>query len=326
MVAQVLTAFLCWHRIRTKYPDVIPKRLPTASGPVTRQWLSRGLWVTGSQFAQALITGTDIVVIARLLGPAAAVPYAFTGKLITVMTNQPQLIMQAAGPGLSEMRVGESEERQLQACNSLAQATMLLSGGVACIIMAVNRAFVSWWTGPEQYAGLALTALFLLNMLLRHWNNPLVYAVFCFGGERRLALTTLFDGLLTLAGAIALVPRIGVIGAPIASLAGVCLISLPGNLVKLAANTRKPVFTLVKPLSGWLWRFVLLMTAAVAVGRFEATGFWMLSLTATLTAAFYGLVMIPVAMQDPLGIYLRPKLIFLRAKLFGVATYNEADA
>src|SRR5205807_1556651 len=184
-------------RVRSHFPQVLPIRLPHLNWNSARRSLGSGSWVTVSQIAQVLLNGTDLVIIAKLLGPAAVVPYAFTGKLITVLANQPQLLIQAAAPALSEMRAGETAQRQLQACNALSQAMLLASGAVACVVMVVNRGFVSWWTGAAQYGGFTLCALLLVNMLLRHWNNPLVYSVFCFGGERRLALTTLFDGLLT---------------------------------------------------------------------------------------------------------------------------------
>src|SRR5207248_6206118 len=220
-VSQSVLAFFCWRRVRTQFPQVVPAMLPHLNWASARRTIGSGSWVTVSQIAQVLLNGTDLVIIAKILGPAAVVPYAFTGKLITVLANQPQLLMQAAGPALSEMRAGESTDRQLQACNALSQATLLASGAVACLVMVVNRGFVSWWTGVAQYGGFTLCALLLLNMLLRHWNNPLVNAVFCFGGERRLALTTLFDGILTFAASVLLIRQIGPIGAPVAAIAGV---------------------------------------------------------------------------------------------------------
>ena len=57
-----------------------------------------------SQVAQVLVNGTDLLVIGALLGPEAIVPYACTGKLVTLLANQPQLFMQMALPALSELR------------------------------------------------------------------------------------------------------------------------------------------------------------------------------------------------------------------------------
>ena len=51
-----------------------------------------------SQIAQVLLNGTDVMIIGALLGPAAVVPYACTGKLVSVLANQPQAILQSAAP------------------------------------------------------------------------------------------------------------------------------------------------------------------------------------------------------------------------------------
>ena len=45
-------------------------------------YVARSLWVAVSQTAQVLLNGTDVMIIGALLGPAAVVPYACTGKLI----------------------------------------------------------------------------------------------------------------------------------------------------------------------------------------------------------------------------------------------------
>lgn len=307
--SQVALAIVCWIRVRSEFPSIVPAVLPHLDWATAKKFLRSGMWVTLSQIAQVLMNGTDLVIVARILGPAAVVPYAFTGKLITVLSNQPQLLMQAAGPALSEMRAAETPERQLQALNALSQATLLASGAVACVIMAVNRGFISWWTGAAQYGGFALCALLLSVMLLRHWNNPLNFAVFSFGGERRVALTTLLDGIVTFSGSIALVWWLGPKGAPIAAIAGVCLVSLPGNLTKLASATGKPVSDLVQPLVGWLWRFCLVMAAAVALNRvWTPTTFLWLAVTAGGIGLLYAAVMLPAALAPPLGIYLRPRL------------------
>jgi hypothetical protein len=198
---------------------------------------------------------------------------------------------------------------------------------VACIVVLVNQGFVSWWTGAAQYGGFTLCALLLLNMLLRHWNNPLVYAVFCFGGERRIALTTLFDGLTTFVGSVVLIWWIGPIGAPIAAIVGVCLVSLPANLLKLALETGQPVGHLIKPLGGWLWRFLPLLAGAIAIERVWTPPNFFALVAAVLTAgAVYIAVMLPAALQPPLGIYLRPRLTALRGKFFGRPIYTGAGA
>jgi O-antigen/teichoic acid export membrane protein len=322
---QMVLALFCWGRIRLRFPGILPPRLPRLDRASVRRTLGSGLWLTISQVAQALLNGTDLLIIARILGPGAVVPYAFTGKLIAVMANQPQLLMQSAGPALSEMRTGESTDRQVQACNALSQASLLASGAIACLLMVTNRGFVSWWIGPSQYAGSLVCALLLIKMVLRHWNGSVAYTLFCLGGERRLALTTLLDGVVAGILAILLVPRFGLIGAPVALIAGVALISLPANLAKVGESTGRPALELVKPLAPWFRRFIPLALAAFALASLWTPSDPLRLIAASIAvASLYGIVMLPVAFAPPLGVYIRNLLALTHGRLSGAFASLQA--
>ena len=103
--SQLVSAAVCLHRVRSRYPGVLPRRLSRVPAKALRDYVGKAAWVSVAQVAQILIFGTDAVVVGWLLWPTAVVPYVITGKLFSVMGNQPNLLMQAAGPGLSEMRM-----------------------------------------------------------------------------------------------------------------------------------------------------------------------------------------------------------------------------
>src|ERR1700722_11506874 len=208
VVTQCLAAALWWRRLRTRFPHVLPARIPQITWAQARSYLAKSVWVSVAQVAGVLLDGSDFLIIGAVLGPAAAVPYYCTEKLVGVLGNQPQVIMQSAGPALSELRTGEPRERLLRACTALTEAMLMVSGAVACIVIAVNQGFVRWWVGGGQYGGLGLTAVLVVMMLLRHWNTTAVYAIFAFGHERRISITALLDGVLTIAAAIVLITRL----------------------------------------------------------------------------------------------------------------------
>ena len=137
-----------------------------------------------TQVSQVLLNGTDVMIVGALLGPAAVVPYACTGKLVSVLANQPQAILQGAAPALSELRAMPDRTRLFQVTAALAQATLAVSGLVACVVLAVNGGFVAWWVGPEQFGGIGLTVLLLAAMMIRHFNTTNVYALFCVRATR----------------------------------------------------------------------------------------------------------------------------------------------
>lgn len=326
VVVQLTTALACFWRLQHSFASILPRRLPSLPWNAARKQLAQGFWVSVAQVAQVLVNGTDILIIGKVLGPLAVVPYVCTGKLIGVLANQPQMLMQTAGPALSEMRMAESRQKLFQVCTALSQAMLIISGAVVCVVLIVNKGFVDWWVGPDQYGGLMLSELLLLTMLLRHWNTTAVYAIFCFGYERRISITTLFDGVITVCGAIVCVRLFGAIGAPVGAILGVCLVSLPYNLSALARENGVTLLTIIKSLWSWFYRFVLLLAGAWFVTRvFVPQTFPAIALTASLTALTYGLVMLPLILRGPLGIYVRPHLSLVWIKFRRAPLVQDAD-
>ena len=306
---QLCIVAACGVRIYVRFPAALPRRVSLGDLGSARGYVARSFWVAVSQTAQVLLNGTDLVIVGALLGPAAVVPYACTGKLIAVLANQPQSILQSAAPALSELRLASDRARLFQVSAALAQATLAASGLVACIVLSVNGAFVTWWVGPEQYAGFGLTVLMVLAMMARHFNTTTVYALFCFGHERRLALTALADGLVTITAAIALIAAFGLTGAPLAALAAVVVVSVPLNLRALSAETGVTRTGLVTSLAPWAVRFLLvagvLATAATIV---RPSTFPALALTVLAAAAIYSIAVAGPVLHSPAGVYLQPLL------------------
>ena len=264
MTTQLVSLGACGYRVVTRFPTVMPRRLPRLPWPVAAPHLGRAFWVSVSQIAQVLLYATDIVIVAWVFGPVTVVPYACTQKLISVLSNQPQMLTQAAAPAFSELRMGADRGKLLSVTSSLSLALMIGSGGVLVVVLAVNRAFVSWWVGADQYGGATLTALFGVAMVVRHWNVALVYSLFSFGHERRISLTTVADGIVSLALSLALARTVGVIGVPMGFLAGALIVSIPANIRALARETGVSPFEFAFGLTPWAVRLALLVPVALA--------------------------------------------------------------
>jgi O-antigen/teichoic acid export membrane protein len=309
VTTQLVSALVGWRRLVTTHGHVLPGRLPALTLSAAKRQLGTGAWISVNQIAQVLLGGTDLVVIGKLLGPEAVVPYACTGKLLTMLANQPQMFMQMALPALSELRTAASREHLFAVARSMAQVMLLLSGAIVTVVLAVNAPFVVWWVGESRFAGMGLTALLLLSMLMRHMNSTLVYTLFCFGHERRLAVTSVVDGLFGLAMMLILVPLLGLYGAVLGSLTSLALVSLPANLRALAREEGGSPVTFLEPLSPWLKRFVPIVTAVGALTfAWRPSGLWMFAPLAVAIGTLYAVVMVPVMTTPPLGPMLSARL------------------
>lgn len=297
----------CWLRLGRRFPGTLAERRRRVPLESLKPYMGSAMWVSLSQVAQVLLSGTDLLVIAWFLGPVAVVPYACTAKLISVLAHQPQTIMQAAAPALSEVRAGESPARLDHATSALTQAMLLLTGAVACVVAAVNAAFVTWWVGPEYYGGFGLTLLLIAGLLLRHWNTTAVYALFTRGYDRHIPIVTLVDGVVTVAIAAAAVSAFGAPGAALGSIGGALLVSLPANLTVLSRDSGFPLWRQLSPVAPWLVRFLPMLAAAAVVGFvWQPSGLPGIAFFAAAVGTAYALIAGPMVFRQPLAAYLRP--------------------
>jgi O-antigen/teichoic acid export membrane protein len=306
---QATEAALCASRVWLRWRHAIPSwRLLRSPAPAGER-LARGMWISVSQISQVLIYGTDSVIVGKMFGAAAIVPYNCTGKLINVLSNQPQHMMRAAEPGLSQMRMSESRARLAAVTNALSLAMLLASGLVVTVCLAVNPAFVQWWVGGKYFSGFGLTLLFSISMVLRHLNITAIYTLFAFGHEKLLAMTSLADGVLSTALSILFALLLhSPAGIVLGSIASTCCVLVFANGRKLSAELAVRQRDLYKPLAGWFWRMVLVGFGAYVVSGFGAKGFAAIASIGCAAAAAYAGIMLPVALRSSLEPYLRPVL------------------
>lgn len=267
-------------------------------------YFSRSVWVSAGQLGQVFLNGSDVLVIGKLLGAAAVVPYACTAKLVTIFANYPQMLVHSAQPALTELRGSGAKARLVEVTQALAQGMLILSGALVTTVITANQFFVTWWVGRTQYGGLVLTLALTTMMLVRHWNVAMNYTLFCFGYERQLSLVALADGVVTLAGTALLVPRIGLVGAPVASVLGAVLVGLP-------LNVRAAAHEIGVGIGGFLRPCLSLVLAISAVVALAIAGHFWLDASRLVNAvaftvvmlALYAAAVMPFVLSGPLRPY-----------------------
>ena len=318
VATQLITSIACGLRLRHHFEPIWHSDAAPPSATDVKDLFSRSGWVSATQIGQVFLNGSDVLVLGAVLGPAATVPYACTAKLITVLSNHPQLLMHAAGPALAEMRTSAQRTQLASVALALTRAMLILSGAVACFVLAANRSFVDWWVGPEQFAGMRLTLVMLAAMLCRHFATTMTYALFSFGHERRLSLTAITDGAVTLfvTAFLASFTNMGLMSAAIGSLAGVVLITIPASGLALARELEVTPAALLTSQRGWAIRFALASSISFVGARFlEGYGLAGLLGIAVGVATVYGALMWPLALEAPLGPYVRSGLVSVRGWL-----------
>ncbi|MBK5298009.1 MAG: oligosaccharide flippase family protein [Vicinamibacteria bacterium] len=262
VTGQALTAAAAWLRVRQRHRRAWPASHVKPGWTQVRPYLLNAAWVSVAQVAQVLLSGSDLLLVGGLLGAQSVVLYSCTSKVTTVLANHPQLVMASATPALSELWAAGRRERLVELVTALTLAMLVVSGLVACLTLALNEGFVAWWVGRQQFGGGTLTVLLATQLVLRHWNIALIYGLVAFGLEKRVSITNLVDGAVSVVLGLLLIPAIGIAGPVVGSLVAVVVTSLPSNLFALAARTEVTPASWVRGLLPWGWRVVVLGAAS----------------------------------------------------------------
>jgi O-antigen/teichoic acid export membrane protein len=315
VVLQAIPAVCAFVRLKRRFPEALPHALPHLGLRDVVTYFRRSIWLSVAQLAATFLSNTDFFILGLVMGPDIAVVYACSGKLVSALANQPQLLMSLASPAISELKAVGDRDRLLSVSICLTRIMMTASGLVACIVLAANARFVAWWVPKVQFGGLTLTALLVTAMLLRHLNMTTTTALICFGKEKRISLTTLADGTVTVISCLIAIHYWGLSGAALGSLIGIICVSLPLNFVGLAEETGVSPWLILRSLLPWFWRFAL----AMAIGQFIRTSGMMTTLPGFFASCaaiglIYALLMLPLFFQEPLAQYTRPLIARLTAR------------
>jgi O-antigen/teichoic acid export membrane protein len=329
-ITQAIIAFGSIWRMYARHVEYAPRALRWLEFSRMRKYLQSGFWISIAQVTQMLVKGADVVLLAGLRGPGAVVPYSCSTKLQMVLANQPQVILQAAQPGLTQLRTTASREHIGRVIGTLAQAMLMISGAVAAIILAVNKGFVQKWVGPEQFLGFWFTVWITVGMLLRHLNGTTIYSLFCFGRERFISIIGLCDGVCFAVMTYFFVRLFGTIGIPLASIASVGLVSLPWTLRELQRVTGLSVWTQLAPIREWFLPFsVVGVAVGIAVQFYNPSTYWACAVVVVVVFAIYFAVEFPVIRRSLWGARLRhfgaqffEKVVSLFRFSFGLRTAN----
>jgi O-antigen/teichoic acid export membrane protein len=306
---QLATSAGAWAHVRQFHRDAWPSRELKPAWTDVRPYVVNAAWISMAQFAQVMLTGSDLLMIGGMLGTSAVVLYSCTAKLTMVLANHPQLIMVSATPALSELWAKGERGRLLDLVSALTLAMLSISGLIACLALAVNAGFVTWWVGAGQYGGALLTALLAGQLIIRHWNITLIYGLLAFGLERRVSITNFVDGIASVALSLVLIPLLGPAGAVVGSTLAVVLISLPANLVGVSRRTGTSMTAWCRPLLPWAVRLVAVGAfSLVLAATWTPTTVWQLAAVSTVVCLVYVAVMAHGLRHSPLATFARPRI------------------
>ena len=236
-----------------------------------------GTWIGG--WGWRLVAASDGLVLAALGRPEQVAALACTSKLAHAMIQLSWIPCDNGLIGLSQLSAERQARRLRDALVVMIRVYLALAGAVACVIIAVNGAFVREWVGPTMFAGATANMLIAALAIAMSFGHAVAVIPSVLGRRLAIGVATMICGVLHLGLAWALGSRFGVTGVVAAGVLshGVVFSALAWKPFADATGTTE-ISLLSDVLMPWGSRMVPMLLVAFAIQRVAGT----LSLPATI--------------------------------------------
>jgi O-antigen/teichoic acid export membrane protein len=223
-----------------------------------------GAWVGG--WGWRLISATDGLVLAALGQPAAVTALACTAKLSAALVQLSWVPCDSGLIGLANL-AGERQDTKLrETIVVMVRVYLALAGAAACIVLAVNPAFVSRWVGGQLFAGGKANALLAMVAIAMTFAHALAVIASVLGQRMQIGVATLGSGVAHVLAAIVLGRWLGIPGVILAGIVSHGLVFPLLAWRPFAVAARMPETALIGDVvRPWLLRFLPLVAVSIAI-------------------------------------------------------------
>jgi O-antigen/teichoic acid export membrane protein len=223
-----------------------------------------GAWIGG--WGWRLISATDGLVLAMLGQPAAVTALACTSKLSAALVQLSWVPCDSGLIGLANLAGERQDARLRQTIVVMVRVYLALAGAAACVVLAVNPAFVSRWVGGQQFAGGKANVLLAFVAIAMTFAHALAVVASVLGQRLQIGVATFGAGVAHVALAFLLGWRFGIIGVVLAGVVSHGLVFPALAWRPFAIAARMPETALVREVvMPWSIRFLPLVVAAIAI-------------------------------------------------------------
>jgi O-antigen/teichoic acid export membrane protein len=168
---------------------------------------------------------TDNIVVAAILGPAAVASFYLTQRIIVLVLAQVQAIGGATWAGLLDLHYRGQREVFLCRLAQLTRVTAVFATAALLPTAVWNRALITLWLGPDQYAGEVVTWLAAANAWVLAVSSVWGYPLSAGGHVRTVLPIVITSTTVNLVVSLAATTLLGISGPLVGTCAGLTLVS-----------------------------------------------------------------------------------------------------
>jgi len=186
------------------------------------------------QLGGLLCTGSQIILVTKLLGLEAAATFSIATKTLTMGQQIIGRILESAAPGLTELFVRGERARFALRFYQMTAVSLAMAVILGILIMGINREFISIWTNGKVEWTLS-GDLFMGAILISTVSSRCFQGAFGMTGDlTRVRYLSLAEGIFLVIATLALGWRGGITGVLGIVLLSNILISLTGAGLQVA--------------------------------------------------------------------------------------------
>jgi O-antigen/teichoic acid export membrane protein len=267
-ISSILFSAICTiTRLYLLHPEIFRISVETSVRESISVWVRPCLWSTTRQLSTLLTGGCDLLILGWKLGPEAVLIYGFTSKLVSIGAQCPYQIATLAQPAITQIKKLYDVDRLFRASWAINLVVLLISGLIAVIIMGFNSLFLQLWVGSQRDGGPLLTLLCVILMLVRHIGFTWTSFLFNLGDDKFVSIISIADGILTTLLSILLVPQLGILGLPFASILSATSTQLIFSIRRVASELSLSIRDIWTILFPWIVSIVLCLVISM-IGHF----------------------------------------------------------
>jgi O-antigen/teichoic acid export membrane protein len=262
---QLVVGLVNLLRVGAIAPDLLRRwRLPPRSDVSALFKEGTGAWMGG--WGWRLISATDGLVLAMLGRPTAVTALACTGRLSAALVQLSWVPCDSGLIGLANLAGERQDGRLREAIVVMVRVYLALAGAAACVVLAVNPAFVSRWVGGQQFAGGKANALFAVVAIAMTFAHALAVVPSALGQRMQIGMATFRSGLVHVAVAVGLGWWLGIIGVLLAGVVSHGIVFPALAWRPFAAAARMPGTALIGDvIRPWAIRFLPLVAVSITI-------------------------------------------------------------
>lgn len=181
-----------------------------------RGWFALSLPLLGVTVAQELLNQVEIILLGVMAGPQAAGLFAAAARLVSLMAFALAAFGIVSGPLIASAH-HRRDDSELQHITTLTTRLGLLFAAAVAIMLVVGGRLLLALFGPEFQPAYGPLLILVAGALVNAFTGIVVYLATLTGRERPALVIFLLALGLSLALNLVLIPRLGVVGAAIAS-------------------------------------------------------------------------------------------------------------